>query len=143
GCSRHYEPFSILGKGCLMACCLGSNVAGCLELAVEGDLQQATPEWSQKHAAIVRIGEQHRANARIRQKVEVTLEAGHATAVTHNRNAISAVYYQAHPIGRVLAESSLGGAARQQIFCRNQLLAVGQLAQRKLELHVTDQITGR
>src|SRR5882757_7039075 len=36
-CSRYHKSFPVFGKGRFMACCLGCNIAGCLEFAVEDD----------------------------------------------------------------------------------------------------------
>jgi len=85
-CGRHDEPFAVFGKACLVVRCLGRNVAGRLDLAVEDGLQQATPERTQKPAPIVRIGKQHCADAGVRQKVKVAFKARQAAAVTDNPN---------------------------------------------------------
>src|SRR5208282_2739350 len=113
--SRHCESFPVLGKGRFMACRLDRKVAGGLKFAVEDDFQQATPERIHKQAPIIRIGEQHGANAEVWQKEKVTLEACDAAAVTDNRNSVFAVYYQAHPISLVLAVGNLRRTARPQI----------------------------
>src|ERR1019366_7936436 len=96
-----------LGQGLLYGVWLGTQRRRLPRVCRRKRLPAATLERIHKHAPIIRIGEGHGANAEVRQKVKVTLEACHAAAVTDNRNSVFAVYDQAHPISLVLAVGNL------------------------------------
>src|SRR5258707_11179832 len=114
---RDHQPLARLRQFRLESLRGRFHVLHRFRLPVEELLENLADEGPAEQPTSIGVGQDHPANALLRQPEHVTMETYEVAAMVHDRNLVFRVDAQSHPVDRVLPNRHLRRAPRQEHIC--------------------------